>query len=94
MQDALQRWRSEKTASYLSSAVAASEPDAKRAALFRQMADAADEQAGILAKDLPAVPPFAPFLTGTDARGRPAFVTPRGVVAQLDIVRGLTPTGN
>jgi VIT1/CCC1 family predicted Fe2+/Mn2+ transporter len=62
MQDALQRWRSEKTASYLSSAVAASEPDAKRAALFRQMAAAAEEQAGILAKDLPAVPPFAPSL--------------------------------
>ena len=62
MEDALARWRSEKTAAYLSSAVAASEPDAKRAALFRQMADAAEEQAGILAKDLPAVPPFAPSL--------------------------------
>jgi VIT1/CCC1 family predicted Fe2+/Mn2+ transporter len=62
MQDALQRWRSEKTAAYLSSAVAASESDSKRAALFRQMADAAEEQAGILAKDLPAVPPFAPSL--------------------------------
>ena len=62
MQEALQRWRSEKTASYLSSAVAASEREPKRAALFRQMADAAEEQAGILAKDLPAVPPFAPSL--------------------------------
>jgi VIT1/CCC1 family predicted Fe2+/Mn2+ transporter len=62
MEDALARWRSEKTAAYLSSAVAASEPDPKRAVLFRQMADAAEEQAGILAKDLPAVPPFAPSL--------------------------------
>lgn len=62
MQEALQRWRSEKTASYLSSAVAASEREPKRAALFRQMAAAAEEQAGILAKDLPAVPPFAPSL--------------------------------
>jgi hypothetical protein len=35
MQEALQRWRSEKTASYLSSAVAASEREPKRAALFR-----------------------------------------------------------
>ena len=62
MEDALARWRSEKTAAYLSSAVAASEPDPKRAALFRQMADAAEEQAGILTEDLPAVPPFAPSL--------------------------------
>ena len=62
MEDALARWRSEKTAAYLSDAVAASEPDPKRAVLFRQMADAAEEQAGILAKDLPAVPPFAPSL--------------------------------
>jgi len=62
MEDALARWRSEKTAAYLSSAVAASEPDLKRAALFRQMADAAEEQAGILAKELPEIPPFAPPL--------------------------------
>jgi hypothetical protein len=34
MQAPLERWRSEKTAAYLSSAVAASEPDPKRAALF------------------------------------------------------------
>jgi vacuolar iron transporter family protein len=62
MQDALERWRSEKTAAYLSSAVAAAEPEPKRAALFRQMADAAEQQAGILAKELPEVPPFAPSL--------------------------------
>ena len=62
MEEVLQRWRSEKTAAYLSSAVAASEPDPKRAALFRQMAAAAEEQAGILAKDLPAVPSFEPSL--------------------------------
>ena len=60
MEEALQRWRSEKTAAYLSSAVAASEPDPKRAALFRQMAAAAEEQAGILAKDLPDTPSFVP----------------------------------
>ena len=62
MEDALARWRSEKTASYLSSTVAVSEPEPARAALFRQMADAAEEQAGILAKELPAVPPFTPSL--------------------------------
>ncbi len=62
MQEALERWRSEKTASYLSSAVASAEPDPAKAVLFRQMADAAEEQAGILAKDLPEVPPFTPSL--------------------------------
>jgi hypothetical protein len=34
MQAPLECWRSEKTAGYLSSAVAAAEPDPKRAALF------------------------------------------------------------
>ena len=43
MEEALERWRSEKTAAFLSSAVAASEPDPARAALFRQMAEAAEE---------------------------------------------------
>jgi VIT1/CCC1 family predicted Fe2+/Mn2+ transporter len=62
MEGTLARWRSEKTAAYLSGAVAASEPDAKRAALFRQMADAAEQQAGILAKDLQEVPTFKPSL--------------------------------
>ncbi|MBK5199359.1 MAG: hypothetical protein JJE37_13950, partial [Methyloceanibacter sp.] len=51
MEDTLERWRSEKTASYLSSAVAAAEPDPAKAALFREMANAAETQAAILAKD-------------------------------------------
>jgi hypothetical protein len=49
--DASDCWRSEKTAAYLSS-VAAAEPDPAKAALFKEMAAAAEEQAGILAKDL------------------------------------------
>lgn len=61
-QHALDRWRSEKTASYLSSAVAAHEPDPAKARLFRQMAAAAEEQAGILAKDLGRTPDFTPSL--------------------------------
>jgi len=61
-QDALDRWRSEKTAAYLSSAVAAAEPDPAKAALFKEMAAAAEEQAGILAKDLGRTPDFAPSL--------------------------------
>jgi len=62
MEDALARWRSEKTAAYLSGAVAAAEPDPARARLFRQMAVAAGEQAGILAKELPQTPAFTPSL--------------------------------
>jgi VIT1/CCC1 family predicted Fe2+/Mn2+ transporter len=62
MEDTLERWRSEKTASYLSSAVAAAEPDPPKAALFREMANAAETQAAILAKDLPQTPTFEPSL--------------------------------
>jgi vacuolar iron transporter family protein len=62
MEDTLERWRSEKTASYLSATVAAYEPDPAKARLFREMADAAEEQAGILAKDLRPVPAFQPSL--------------------------------
>ncbi len=43
MEGTLERWQSEKTAAYLSSAVARRERDPKKAALFRQMAEAADE---------------------------------------------------
>jgi hypothetical protein len=60
MEDTLERWQSEKTAAYLTSAVAAAEPDADKAKLFREMADAAETQAGILAKDLKQVPTFRP----------------------------------
>ena len=50
----LERWRSEKTAAYLASAVAAAESDPANAALFGKMAGAAEKQAGILARDLGA----------------------------------------
>jgi len=37
-------------------------------------------------------PPLAPFLAGTSVTtGRTAYVTPAGVVEQLELVRGLTP---
>jgi VIT1/CCC1 family predicted Fe2+/Mn2+ transporter len=58
----LDRWRSEKTAAFLSTAVAAAEPDPAKAALFKDMAAAAEEQAGILAQDLGRTPDFAPSL--------------------------------
>jgi vacuolar iron transporter family protein len=62
MEDALERWRSEKTAAYLSGAVAAAEDDPAKAKLFREMAEAAEQQAGILAKGLEPVPVFQPSL--------------------------------
>ncbi|HEY7024408.1 MAG TPA: M14 family zinc carboxypeptidase [Candidatus Limnocylindrales bacterium] len=43
------------------------------------------------ADDPAAPPPFAPFLTGTDALGRTAYITPAGVEAHLDTVNGVTP---
>lgn len=60
--DALARWRAEKTAAYLSAAVAAAEPDPTKAALFRQMTNAAEDQAAILATDLAEIPVFRPGL--------------------------------
>ena len=54
----LERWRSEKTAAYLASAAAAAETDPRNAALFKNMAAAAEKQAGILAKDLGGTPDF------------------------------------
>lgn len=58
----MDRWRSEKTAAYLSSALAAAEPDPAKAALLKEMPAAAEEQAGILAKDLGRTTDFAPSL--------------------------------
>ena len=46
------RWHSERTAAWLSEAVAAAEPDPVKAELFRNMARAAEEQAAILAASL------------------------------------------
>lgn len=62
MEDTLKRWQSEKTAAYLSNAVAGNETDPTRAKLFRNMSASAEAQAGILAKDLKPVPRFAPSL--------------------------------
>jgi VIT1/CCC1 family predicted Fe2+/Mn2+ transporter len=62
MEQTLERWRSEMTAAYLSGAVARAERDPAKAKLFRQMAEAAEQQAGILAKQLDQVPTFKPSL--------------------------------
>ena len=62
MEDTLERWRSEKTAAYLTDVVAACEPDPAKAHLFNEMARAAEDQAAILAQSLKPIPAFAPSL--------------------------------
>ncbi|MEZ5668097.1 MAG: VIT1/CCC1 transporter family protein [Alphaproteobacteria bacterium] len=61
-QETYERWHAEKTAAFLSQAVAAAEPDPAKQALFRAMAGAAEEQAGIIGRDLDPVPAFRPRL--------------------------------
>jgi vacuolar iron transporter family protein len=93
MQDALQRWRSEKTAAYLSTAVAAAERDPVKAVLFRQMAEAAEEQAGILAQDLGHTSPvFAPSLRSRITAWLIGTLGPRAMLAILSAskVRGVS----
>lgn len=92
MEEALERWRSEKTASFLSRAVAASEPDPAKAALFRAMAKAADEQAGILAKELPQIPDFTPSLRSRITASLVGMFGPRAMrhVLSASKVRGVS----
>lgn len=58
----IERWRSEKTAAYLSRTVASAENDPRARKLFREMADAAEEQAGIIARAIEPLPAFSPSL--------------------------------
>ncbi len=58
-EDHLDRWKSEKTAAYLSAAVANAEPSPAGKKLFTSMAQAAEEQAAIIAKDF-SPPLFSP----------------------------------
>ena len=92
MEDTLERWRSEKTAAYLSSAVAAAEPDPGKAALFRQMAEAAEEQAAILARDVGRIPDFAPSLRTRIIAGLVGVLGPRAMrpVLSASKVRGVS----
>jgi VIT1/CCC1 family predicted Fe2+/Mn2+ transporter len=92
MQDALNRWQSEKTAAYLSGAVAAVEKDPTRAKLFRDMAASAETQAGILAKDLKPVPRFTPSLRSRITAGLLRVLPPRAMrhVLSASKVRGVS----
>ena len=92
MEDALERWRSEKTAAYLSGAVAAAEDDPAKAKLFREMAEAAEQQAGILAKGLKPVPAFEPSLRSRLTASLIGMFGPRAMrpVLSASKVRGIS----
>ena len=92
MQDTLERWRSEKTAAYLSSAVAAAERDPAKARLFREMTEAAETQAGILAKGLKPVPAFVPSLRSRLTAWLIGIFGPRAVrhILSASKVRGIS----
>lgn len=95
MQDTLERWRSEKTASYLANAVAAAERDPGKAKLFRDMAEAAETQAGILAKELKEVPAFRPSLRSRLTAWLVGLLGPRAMkpVLSASKVRGVSVYG-
>ncbi|HYH70801.1 MAG TPA: VIT1/CCC1 transporter family protein [Methyloceanibacter sp.] len=92
MEPAIDRWRAEKTAAFLSNAVASAEPDPANAALFRKMAAAAEQQAAILAADLPATPAFAPSLRARLIASLVGAFGPRAVrhVLSASKVRGIS----
>ena len=92
MEDAQERWRSEKTAAYLSGAVAAAEDDPAKAKLFREMAEAAEQQAGILAKGLKPVPVFQPSLRSRLTASLIGMFGPRAMrpVLSASKVRGIS----
>ena len=92
MEDALERWRSEKTAAYLSRAVADAESDPAKAKLFREMAEAAESQAGILAKELKPVPAFEPSLRSRLTASLIGIFGPRAMrpVLSASKVRGVS----
>lgn len=86
------RWREEKTAAFLTRAVAAAEKDPQRKKLFQKLAAESDEQAGIIARNLESPPKFS---AGARARIVAALLShfgPRhmkGVLAAMK-VRGLS----
>ena len=101
LEPAIDRWRAEKTAAFLSNAVASAEPDPANGALFRKMAEAAEQQAAILARDLAETPAFAPSLRARLIASLIRTFGPRAVrhVLSASKVRGISvyrakPQGN
>ncbi len=87
-----ERWRSEKTAAYLSSAVAAKERDPAKSVLFTQMAAAAESQAAILAADIGGAPAFAPSFRARVVKQLVDLIGPRAMrpVLAASKVRGIS----
>jgi len=86
------RWRTEKEAAWLYTAVAASEPDAVRRTAFEKLGQAAEEQAAILARDLGAAPAYAPSVRARVIRAVVRRIGPRRARPLLAAikVRGLS----
>ena len=87
-----ERWRSERTAAYLARAVAARLRDPAEQKLFRAMAEAAEKQAAILARDLGEAPAFRPSLRARLIARLVAVFGPRALLPVLAAakVRGLS----
>lgn len=90
--DALTRWREEKTAAYLTSAVAKAESDKGRRALFEKLAAESEAQAAIIARDIDGAPRFAPAPRARFVAALTGVLPPKqmkGVLAAMK-VRGLS----
>jgi VIT1/CCC1 family predicted Fe2+/Mn2+ transporter len=89
----LERWRDEKASAWLYHEVAAAESDPAKAAMFRGLANAAEEQAAILAGDVGGrVPVFVPTARIRLVARLARWLTPRGARPFLAAVkvRGLS----
>ncbi len=87
-----ERWRAEKTAAFLSRAVADAEPDPAKQALFRSMAEAAERQAEILARESGGAGSYRPPLRARLVAAIAELVGPRAArpILAASKVRGIS----
>jgi VIT1/CCC1 family predicted Fe2+/Mn2+ transporter len=72
------RWHEEMSSAWLYGVLATAESDPVKTALFRQLTAAAEEQAGIIARDMSAPPPrFRPLLRARVVAAIARMITPR-----------------
>lgn len=89
----LDSWREEKSSAWLYGVAADAEPDPYRKKLFRDLADAAEEQAAIVERDMAtAPPPFRPSLRARIVAVITRALTPRRTRQMLAAmkVRGIS----
>jgi len=86
------RWREEKTAAYLTEAVARAELDPARKALFSRLAEESEAQAAIIAREKKVDRPYAPPLRARVIAALLPIIRPRNMKAALAAskVRGLS----